>query len=351
MNDRRALSNPAAPNCTDAALPDTPALRSDRLYRLRKFGYLWKVAAQALRNGVPLRDYARMATPLFLRGTSRLPHALYLEFSNVCNTVCEYCPYPAYAKTLPFMRRDVFTRILDALSEVPVNKIHVGGGEPTLHPHFSAWLPELRGSARFVNVVSNGQWSDDAIAETLMSGAADMVEISVDAGGKYAYEAARSGASHDRLMRNLSRLRQIKRSRASQTIIGIRLMIRPSTRSREREHLRAWSPHCDVIFAQYVSKPAGSRNDADMYVSSHELHATYPRCSSPSRALQIKADGTVPLCGINGHSPQDAAIILGNILDSRIHALWNDPRLAQYREAHRTRSEALMPACRGCAGA
>ncbi|MBL0174273.1 MAG: radical SAM protein [Ignavibacteria bacterium] len=145
MNDRRAVSNPAVPNCTDATLPDTPALRSDRLYRLRKFGYLWKVAAQALRNGVPLRDYARMAAPLFLRGTSRLPHALYLEFSNVCNTVCEYCPYPAYGKALPFMRRDVFARILGALSEVPVNKIHVGGGEPTLHPHFSAWLRELRG--------------------------------------------------------------------------------------------------------------------------------------------------------------------------------------------------------------
>ncbi|MBL0174274.1 MAG: SPASM domain-containing protein [Ignavibacteria bacterium] len=143
----------------------------------------------------------------------------------------------------------------------------------------------------------------------------------------------------------------MKRSRASKTIIGIRLMIRPSTRSREREYLRAWSPLCDVIFAQYVSKPSILTDGEDMYTSSHELLGTTPHCSYPSRAMQIKADGSVPLCGINGHSPKDSAIMLGNILDSGIEELWKHPILSRYREAHGARVEALMPVCRGCPGA
>jgi MoaA/NifB/PqqE/SkfB family radical SAM enzyme len=332
-------------------MPAVPPLRSDRRYRLKRFAYHVRIALRALRRRAPVRDYARMAAPLLLRGAGSVPHALYVEFSNVCDIRCAYCACPTFASREPFLRGDVLDALARALRATPVNKVHIGGGEPTLHPSFAAAAEALRPHARFLDVVTNGQWRDEALPAVLGSGLFDMVEVSVDAGEGSAYETIRAGASAARLLRNLEALRRARDAARSGTILALRLMVRPSTKHREREELRRWRAHCDTIIPQYVIQPAALPRGDDLCPAATALGQDWPRCTAPSRALQIKADGTVPLCCIQGHRAAPDAVILGTILQRGIAELWRHPLLEQYRSAHRFRRRGAMPACRGCVGA
>ncbi|MCB2204554.1 radical SAM protein [bacterium] len=325
-------------------------LHTDRAYRLKRFGYYFRTVRQALRNNVGAGNYLHLAFDRMLRIDSALPHMLYVEMSNVCNTQCAYCPYPTYSYNEPFLREDVLESIVASLSRQPVDKIMIGGGEPTLHPEFSSYARRLRQSAKFLSVVTNGQWTDDRVTHTLAEGTFDLVEVSVDAGGKEEYERTRKGGKYHRLLGNLDALMRIKRESRSRTIIGIRLMIRPTMRKAERQYLQAWKPYCDTILPQYISTPAGMGELDDAYLSVHQHNNDFPRCTYPSRALQIKSDGTVPLCSFKGHAAPADRILLGDIREHSIQLLWKHPLLLQYRAAHRSRDTQRMPACRGCPG-
>ncbi len=326
-------------------------LHSDRLYRLQRLGYHLHVAAGAWRKGVPLSDYARFALPPVLRPVAELPHSIYLEFSNVCNITCTYCSCPLAGFSEPFLRADVLDALVRQLAQTPVNKLHIGGGEPTMHPQFGGCVRELSRCARFMNIVTNGQWTRDDVFETLASGVFDLIEISVDAGGREAYERSRMGARFDLLVDNIHRLRQALRAHGAETILGIRVMIRPSTSVEERRHLREWGHLCDVIFPLYVSQPARLPEVPDVFRSVHVVDRSIPRCTHPGRALQIKADGSVPLCCVNGHAAGPERIVLGDIREHSLAELWRHPTLVQYRSAHRSRHDHLMPLCHGCPGA
>lgn len=326
-------------------------IHSDRLYRFKRYKYYFKTTVQSLRRGVTVRDYLGLVIPSFLISDPPKPHALYLEFSNTCNIKCVYCAYPNYNYEVKFMQADVLEKVIQSLKMTPINKINIGGGEPTLNPHFIEFTNELKHYSRFLNVVTNGQWVDNKISHSLASGAFDMVEVSIDAGDKDDYERSRVGAQYDRLKQNINRLRQIKKATNSKTIIGIRLMIRPSKRKKEKYYLSYWKSFCDTIIAQYITKPLNLPYYEDIYLSTHELNNTYPKCTYPSRAMQIKADGTVPLCCAMGNADASHIITLGNIKQKNLAELWNDTTLVKYRKAHRSRDYENMSVCKGCLGA
>lgn len=217
-------------------------LHTDRSYRLNKLGYFFRTIRHALRVNVGTGNYLRLLLGRLFRVDGALPHMLYVEFSNLCNTRCVYCPCPAYPFEESFLREDVLEHTIASLADHPVGKLMIGGGEPMLHPRFGEYALRLRPCASFPSVVSNGQWRDTEITRTLADGTFDLVEVSVDAGGKEKYERTRQGASHDQLLANLRALERVKRSAGSKTIIGIRLMIRPSTSEDERRHVETWKP-------------------------------------------------------------------------------------------------------------
>lgn len=164
----------------------------------------------------------RLAFDRLLRADSAMPHMLYVELSNVCNTRCVYCPCPGYHFDEPFLLQDVLEKIIVSLSHQPVDKIIIGGGEPTLHPEFDAFARRLKHCAKFLSVVTNGQWTDDGITAALADGTFDLVEVSVDAGGKEEYEKAREGARYDRLIANLRMLERVNvyRTRRPSSVSG-----------------------------------------------------------------------------------------------------------------------------------
>jgi MoaA/NifB/PqqE/SkfB family radical SAM enzyme len=237
------------------------------------------------------------------------------------------------------------------INDLNLSWVVVGGGEPTVHPKFIEYANELSGSTKFLSIVTNGNWENERISETLIQ-AFDLVEISVDAGDKNNYENSRRGASWERLFKNLVHLKKIKDACSAKMFIGIRLMVRPSMKPHEKKYIKYWRKYCDTIIAQYLVKPNSNDYSEDIYYSKHEWEDSYPKCSVPFRRLQIRANGDVPLCGVSGSSLQEERrLIIGNINEKSIERLWNSHIMQQYRTAHRKRIPGEMPICKGCRGA
>ncbi|MFX1360164.1 MAG: radical SAM/SPASM domain-containing protein [Promethearchaeota archaeon] len=89
---------------------------------------------------------------------TKTPVLIDLSLNNYCNLYCEYCYMSA--KPIPkgsHLSMDDFKVILDQMRKAKVLQIALGGGEPTLHPHFVEILTKLRLEGDIIpNYTTNG---------------------------------------------------------------------------------------------------------------------------------------------------------------------------------------------------
>src|SRR5690606_41277289 len=80
----------------------------------------------------------------------------------------------------------------------------------TLHPNFRDYIPRLRDAAKFLSLTTNLQKVSEEILRCILNAPIDVVNISVDGGHKEAYERMRIGGKFERLLENLTRMRDLK---------------------------------------------------------------------------------------------------------------------------------------------
>ncbi|MDD5571454.1 MAG: radical SAM protein, partial [Bacteroidales bacterium] len=222
----------------------------DKLNPLAEFAYRFnaysKLLIQQIKKGIPLFEIIRYRFPFLLPDNQR-PAMLSIEFTNTCNLKCKYCANRLNVLKKGYMSSDIFSKIIYELNEKKVNRIHiVGNGEQTLHPDFFNYISELKKAAKYVDIVTNGQWNNN-IADSMIKAKLDRIDISVDVGGKEHYEAVKEGAVYDKLISNLSYLYKIKKEYSPSTLIIIRLMLKPSKKELLGSELKFWKQYCDSV--------------------------------------------------------------------------------------------------------
>lgn len=315
--------------------------------------YRWRayatIATRAVRRGVSPVGLLASKYP-YLFATRRQPASVSIEFTDACNLKCDYCVNPTFAFPRTYMSDEVFDAVVADLTRFPVDRVRVCGGEPTLHPSFARFASGLASRVKFLSVVTNGQWRKPEIADALLRWF-DLIELSVDAGGRERYESARAGASLDLLRNNLEMLRRRRDETGSRASINIRLMIRPSTEADADSERELWAGSGDSVMLQYVIDQRADGTSTDVFVPVHLEQRAIPRCTMPFKDLAIRSDGTVPVCHVNGTSlDPDARIVLGNVLTNSIDDMWSNATITAVRSAHRRRNLSALEFCRGCSG-
>ncbi len=321
--------------------------------QLRKIYYRFSPYAQitlrALLKGVSLSRIIKSRFPAHFSEPKK-PASLSLELTDACDLKCLYCNNPLFAYPRIFMKEDVLSSIIKSLQNSSIDRVRVGGGEPTLHPKFSMFSRKLSDVTPFLSIVTNAQWKKDDIAEVLISNY-DLIEISVDAGGAETYEKSRKGASYDLLVQNMVKLHSLKRKMKSSVHINIRFMVRPSNDLSKNQEYDFWKKHSDSIMPQYIVQPSESSYVEDVYKSVHIENDVYPNCTLPFKDIQIRANGNIPLCQVSGSATVAAKKkIIGNVNNNSIQEVWTGPELVTIRKAHRERNHKDMEICKGCRG-
>ncbi len=307
-----------------------------------------KLNYRVLRRGIPVRELLVLKYP-FLFDDLELPPLLSVDFTDSCDLHCLYCNLPWLPDKRSFMSTEVFGSLLEKLDSQPIKRIRVSGGEPTLHPELGKYLGELARRCKFLSLISNGQWQDEAISETLLRSGLDLIELSLDAGGAQVYETSRPGASYERFMKNLTVLSGLKRKLKAQCLIKIRLMLRPSTEHLEAQESAFLKRYCDIVLPQFILQHPDTPKQEDVFIQPSHQQDSIPLCRVPFRDMQIKPDGKIPLCPAKGSCrDKGKRIFIGDIKENGIKEAWNHPQLQQMRQAQRQRRGEVLQLCRNC---
>lgn len=317
--------------------------------RYRLESYL-PIAIKSIKSGVSIKGLIYSRFPFYF-GVSNCPPSISIELTDACDLKCLYCNNPLFHNPRTFMSDDVFSTLINRLDGLKkVDRIIVGGGEPTLHPKFTLISEELSKRTHFLSIVTNAQWKNDSIAKSLVNNY-NLIELSVDAGGEKMYEDSRKGASYQHLIRNLGKLIRFKKETKSTSHINLRFMIRPSNDALKEQEFFFWRNYCDTIMPQYILKHFESDYEDDIYQSKQTYTNSFPKCTLPFKNLQIRANGNIPICQVSGSAVNlDRKIIIGNVFKDSLFDLWNGKELSTIRAAHKNRNCADMEVCKGCRG-
>lgn len=338
IENQRPLENPTLWDNTDRV-----ARVLDRIEPYRR------IAWSAFKKGVPILDLVRAQFP-FLVPDASLPPMLSIELTSLCNLKCLYCNTLMNLRKSGFMSPETFTCLLRNIKESEIKRLRIQGGESTLHPQFGRMARELAQNVKYLSITTNGQWIRESLPDDLLRAPFDLIEVSLDAGGKETYESSRRNGSYDNLMNNLGRLRRLKQELGAPSLIQIRLMLRPSQRDIAREETARLASLADTVMRQYIVKIKGMDYSDDVFTPVHQATNTIPRCAVPFKNLEVKWNGDVPLCGTAANQVASERLILGNINKSSIASLWNGKIMKQYRLGHRKQDGSRTPFCRGCTG-
>lgn len=136
----------------------------------------------------------------------------YIEICQVCNLTCTHC-YNASTQTSnsPFMSFDLFTRIIDNITDSGISTFAISGGEPLLHPEITRMLEYVlfKEEVYSITLVTNGTLIKQKIPTELLSHANLNIQISMDGGSAYYDDLVRGKGHFDTVMSNIEYLQTI----------------------------------------------------------------------------------------------------------------------------------------------
>jgi radical SAM protein with 4Fe4S-binding SPASM domain len=143
-----------------------------------------------------------------------LPQFVQIEPVGQCNLRCRMCPvmyredgWPGKPPAL--MSFDAFQRILDQFPGI--NELHLQGlGEPLLHPRFFDMVRHAVARGMEVSTNTNLTALSERRAEECVQSGLSRMYVSIDAAEAAAYEYIRTGATYERVLRNLGRMLEAK---------------------------------------------------------------------------------------------------------------------------------------------
>ena len=315
---------------------------------LKHLSYYVKLNTHILKKGVPLKEILILKFPFWF-SDAKIPPLLSVDITDACNLKCNYCNNPFFPHPRTMMSKEVFEALIEHLKRQNVSRIRISGGEPTLHPQFDTMLKEMSHYCKYLSIITNGQWKNKEITEKLLDCGLSFIELSMDAGGKEIYEKNRPGADYDLFLQNLKDLYELRNRKKTDLIIRIRLMLRPSTLSLEKEDSHYWKQFSDCVLPQHILQHPETPPQEDVFMQDSILQNQLPVCTVTYRDLQIRPDGKVPLCPVKGCAINlEDRIFIGDIQKDDILDLWNAPMLKQMRNAHRKRQGEILNLCRNC---
>lgn len=325
---------------------------SNRIFRvIDRFRSFYKIFSAVSKKGISEVDLIRSQFPYIFHDASE-PPILALELTSYCNLKCLYCTNNTGGRKKEHMNESTFNQVMKNIHSFKFKKRIqlVGNGESTIHPNFEDILNQLTQSGNYISIVTNGNWIRDDIAEIILNSKIDLIEFSIDAGGKDFYEKSRLQGDYNLLLKNVQKTFSLKQKLKSKTLINIRSLLRPSQINQFESEKKFWGKFSDRVMPQYLLKINNTEYNEDLFIPAQQKDDSYPKCSLPFKHMEVKNNGDVLMCYYSLYQLEPAGLPLGNINSSGLNELWNCQIMKNYRKAHRMRNENLMPVCKGCPG-
>jgi len=305
----------------------------------------------------PTQDVAGTA-----KGHFQKNHMLWnvsFELTYLCNERCRHCYLddPKTNAETGILRFDVWKKVIDEIADMGCVSALITGGEPTLHPDFSAICSYLVDRGVFIDLYTNALDISEDLFKNIVKIKPNTVSCSLYGG---------TPAFHDWITGVPGSFERTSKTILMFKCAGVDVFIKSvlfKGHAEEYEKLVNWADlsGVPVLCGQTVSNGRSGRVQSELNPDPETLRKFFETESKRdpfwNRSSVPPRDLDAPICGIglssfairpNGDiSPciQHPAV-LGNVLKDSIQTIWKtDPLLESFRK---TRFRDVSPKCATC---
>ena len=271
------------------------------------------------------------------------PPYIEIETINVCNAACVMCPASEKERQAKVMPMSMFQKIIDevALYPVPPNISLHGIGEPLLDRQLAeriAYARERR--IPYIAFVSNGSLLTEDKARAVLEAGVSGITVSIESIHPSVYEPIRVNLKLEEVIQNVMRLAQLRDQLRPDLSINVARVTSEENETEEEAFKQFWRlclrPGLDRVF----SFPR--HNFAGKYPSPF-TPGSMP-CSKAFSAMNIRSDGTVPLCCVDTSN----AYCFGQVGARSVLELYNAEAFQLVRWRQLAGSRSSLPLCGVC---
>jgi len=287
-------------------------------------------------------------------GFARPEHALFppiviVAVTNVCDMACIHCAHPVIKRDpgyrASFMTPETHRRIVEQTRPFR-DRLWVfryaADGESLLNPHFLDMVEEAKAAGIApVDLTTNAMSLSEEKMRRLLLAPVDVVDVSLDAYSKAAYEKIRKRGDFDLVTANLLRLVALRDELGSPTRI-MTSIIRQKEAEGEVEAFRAhWGAIVDEVLVRGLNTDLGIVNVSETYFRADLVR--WP-CPQFWKRVTVNHDGAVRFCVEDWRNHG----VVGNVHDSTLAEIWQSGPYQRFRELHATGRWNEISMCAKC---
>lgn len=270
------------------------------------------------------------------------PFHLVLEFTNLCNADCVFCPYSQQKRPHEHMSEAIFTK---AVSDY----VAMGGGSvdltPTvgdalIHPKFVQWVRYLRAIPQIdrITLTTNGILLGRHGVEQVLDSGLSRINVSLAGFDRQMYRRVYRTDAYRKVLENVRQL--LAANHARREPVAIFLCLRPD-RSEEEvlaapdlQPLLKYRPN--IRFAGTFSRSGGQIDTLPdgMDLAPVTTATKSEPCRATYTALVVRSSGDVQVCGCEASINADA-LVVGNVEADSLEAIWRGELLRRLRDSFR----------------
>lgn len=271
------------------------------------------------------------------------PPYVQIEPSSICNYRCVFCFETDESFTrksngfMGHMSLDQFKQIVDQIQGHVEFVSLASRGEPMLCPDIVPMLEYTAGKFLNLKVNTNASMLDEAKCHAILAGGVKTLVFSADAATEPLYGKLRVNGKLDKVLANIENFQNIRELHYPNSKIITRVSgVKISENQEITDMERVWGGLVDqVAFVAY--NPWENTYD-------QAPNSIVEPCSDLWRRMFIWWDGKVNPCDVDYKS----TLCVGNILDSRLSALWQSNTYRELRDRHRQGERRRQYPCNCC---
>ena len=276
-----------------------------------------------------------------------------LDVTNTCNLKCIHCPQPALQASPHFKQFylpwEYFTKIVDEITEndQPMLLRIAGDGEPMIHKKLVEMVQYAKENCQaVVNLTTNGILIDRAKTDLLLKAGIDLVDFSIDAYSKEAYEIVRRGGKYERLISNILGFVDRRNSTRAKCKVMVSFVVQKENEHEVEDFRKFWTPLVDRVLIRQLHSAVGQvKHEESQELNQANERVRFP-CPHLWKRLTVDFKGTIKFCAHDW--VYDQGVALGNIATNSLKDVWHGRRLADLRNNHETNNFPGHEVCTKC---
>jgi radical SAM protein with 4Fe4S-binding SPASM domain len=297
----------------------------------------------------PAEPVARGAHGFVRPEHAEFPPIVIVAVTNVCDMACIHCAHPVIKRD-PSYRATFMTpethRLIVEQTRPWRDRLWVfryaADGESLLNPHFLDMVEETKDAGIGpVDLTTNAMSLDEEKMRRLLQAPVDVIDVSLDAYTRAAYERIRKRGNFDVVTANLRRLVELRDELGSPTKI-MTSIIRQKEAEDEVEAFQAhWGEIVDEVLVRGLNTDLGIVNVTETYF--REDLVRWP-CPQFWKRVTINHDGEIRFCVEDWRNHG----VVGNLRESTIAEIWQSALYQRFRELHAGGRWNEMSMCAKC---